>query len=378
LAESRAGKALEKSDRVEAVSGGEPWQGIGSHSAPAPLNPSIADPLTAPGVSLVIPVRNEAENIQELIDSIQQQSRKPDEVLFVDGGSSDGTIDILRQACEQNSNFHLLEARKALPGQGRNIGVANSLFDWIAFTDAGNRLESDWLEQLILAANADPDTGIVCGNFEPVTDSFFTQCAAVAYLSHRVPRENGLVRGPFIASSLVRRDVWHAVGGFPELRAAEDLIFFEEIERQGYKFKWAPKATVHWEIRPGLWSTFRRFLLYSCVNVWAQRQNQWHYGVARLYLLGLPFFILAAWKSAWWLLVPLVALSVRVGRRLWLWREGRGLLWVLNPLRFACVLVITLTLDLATFSGWFAAILKRSEAKRIKNHMRTRRGDRNQ
>ena len=323
-------------------------------------------------------MRNEAENIQELIDSIQQQSRKPDEVLFVDGGSSDGTIAILRQACEQNSRFRLLEAGKALPGQGRNIGVANSFFDWIAFTDAGNRLESDWLEQLILAANAEPDTGIVCGNFEPVTDSFFTQCAAVAYLSHRVPGENGLVRGPFIASSLVRRDVWHAVGGFPELRAAEDLIFFEEIERKGYKFKWAPKATVHWEIRPGLWGTFRRFLLYSCVNVWAQRQNQWHYGVARLYLLGLPFFILAAWKSAWWLLIPFVALSVRVARRLWLWREGRGLLWVLNPLRFAYVLVITLTLDLATFSGWFAAILKRSEAKRIKNHMRIRRGDRNQ
>jgi glycosyltransferase involved in cell wall biosynthesis len=366
---------LEKSDRVDAVSGGEPWQRTGTYSARRPLKPLIEDSSLEPKVSLVIPVRDEAGTIQELIDSIQHQSRKPDEVLFVDGGSSDGTINILRQACAQNPSFRLLEARKALPGQGRNIGVANSLFDWIAFTDGGNRLEPDWLEQLIAVANSDPETGIVCGNFEPVTDSFFTQCAAVAYLSTKVPRENGLVRGPFIASSLVRRDVWHAVGGFPELRAAEDLIFFEEIERKGYKFKWAPRATVHWEIRPGLWSTFRRFLLYSCVNVWARRQNKWHYGVARSYLLGLPFFILAVWQSLWWLLVPLVALGVRVGRRLWLWREGRGLLWVFNPLRFAYVLVITLTLDLATFAGWFAAILKRNEARRIKNHMRTRRGD---
>jgi len=369
---------LEKSNLVDAVSGVEPWRGNEEDSSRARLGPQVEDPRPEERVSLIIPVRDEAETIRPLIESIQRQTRQPDEVIFVDGGSRDGTIDLLRQACKQNSSFRLIEARQALPGQGRNIGVANSLFDWIAFTDAGNRLESDWLEQLILAASVDPDTGIVCGNFDPVTDSFFTQCAAVAYLSHRVPRENGLVRGPFIASSLVRRDVWHAVGGFPELRAAEDLIFFEEIERKGYKFKWAPKATVHWEIRPGLWSTFRRFLLYSCVNVWANRQNQWHYGVARLYLLGLPFFILAAWKSAWWLLVPFMALSVRVGRRLWLWREGRGLLWLLNPLRFAYVLVITLTLDLATFSGWFAAILKRSEAKRIKNHMRTRRGDRNQ
>ena len=324
---------------------------------------------------MIVPVRDEAETIQQLIDSIQRQSRQPDEVIFVDGGSRDGTIDILQQACKQNPIFRLIEARKALPGQGRNIGVANSFYDWIAFTDAGNRLGSDWLEQLILVANSDPETGIVCGNFEPVTDSFFTQCASIAYLSNKIPRENGLVRGPFIASSLVRRDVWHEVGGFPELRAAEDLIFFEEIERKGYKFKWAPKATVHWEMRPGLWSTFRRFLLYSCVNIWAQRQNHWHYGVVRLYLLGLPFLILAVWKSAWWLLVPLAGLSVRIGRRIWLRREGRGLSWLLNPLRLAYVLVITLTLDLATFSGWIVAILKRSEATRIKNHMRTRRGD---
>ena len=154
---------MEKSDRVEVVSGGEPWQGIGSQSASARQTPFAADPPTAPRVSLVIPVRNEAENIKELIESIQHQSRKPDEVIFVDGGSSDGTIDILRESCKQNSNFRLIEARNALPGQGRNIGVANSLFDWIAFTDAGNRLEPDWLEQLILVANADPDTGIVCG-----------------------------------------------------------------------------------------------------------------------------------------------------------------------------------------------------------------------
>jgi len=50
-------------------------------------------------------------------------------------------------------------------------------------------------------------------------------------------------------------------------------------------------------------------------------------------------------------------------------------MWVLNPVRFACVLVITLAVDLATFSGWVVALLKRSEATRIRNHLRTRRGD---
>lgn len=326
-------------------------------------------------VSLIIPVRDEAETIQDLLDSVTRQSRMPDEVIFVDGGSRDRTVEMLRSACETNPRFRLIEARKALPGQGRNIGVANALYDWIAFTDAGNRLNDDWLEQLIAAAASDSETAIVCGNFEPVTDTFFTGCAAVAYIDNKVPRENGLCRGPFIASSLVRKDVWHAVGGFPDLRAAEDLIFFEEIERRGYKFKWAPNATVHFFLRPGLWSTFRRFLLYSCVNVWAQRQNKWHYGVARFYLLATPFLILAIWRSGWWLLIPAAGLCIRVGRRIWLRREDHSALWVSNFLRFVYVLIITLALDLATFLGWILALLKRSESRRIRNHLTTRRGD---
>jgi glycosyltransferase involved in cell wall biosynthesis len=325
-------------------------------------------------ISLVIPVRDEAETIQELIASITQQSRKPDEVIFVDGGSRDGTIDLLRKACQNDPTFRLFEAPKALPGQGRNLGVANANYDWVAFTDAGNRLEGDWLEQLIAVADSDPEAGIVCGNFEPVTDTFFTDCAAVAYIDDKVERESGPCRGPFIASSLVRRDVWQAAGGFPDLRAAEDLIFFEEVERAGHVFKWAPQATVHFRLRPGLVSTFRRFRLYSSVNAWAGRQHKWHYGVARLYLLALPFVVLGIWKNFWWLLIPAAGLCARVGRRIWAHRAGHGVSWMLNPLRFAYVFIITLTLDAATFLGWFVAIVKRGEATRIKNHLRTRRG----
>lgn len=324
-------------------------------------------------VSLVIPVRDEAQSVWQLIESIKHQSRQPDEVIFVDGGSRDGTIDLLRNACQQNPGFRLIEAGKALPGQGRNIGVSNALYDWIAFTDAGNRLEPDWLEQLVLTAESDPDTAIVCGNFEPITDSFFSRCASIAYVPNKIPRQNGRVRGPFIASSLVRKDVWRAVGGFPDLRAAEDLIFFEDVEARGYKFKWAPKATTHWELRRGLWNTFRRFLLYSRVNVWAGRQKQWHYGVARFYALALPFLVLGLWKDPRWLLVPLAGLALRVGKRMWVRREEVS--WPLMPLEFAYVLIITLTLDGATFLGWVQALLKRADAKRIRNQLRTRGAD---
>ena len=327
------------------------------------------------GVSLAVPVRDEAETISQLVDSIRRQERKPDEVIFVDGGSRDSTVDILQQVCDHDPSFRLIRARRALPGQGRNIAVANARFDWIAFTDAGNRLEPDWLQQLIAVAESDPETGIVCGNFEPVIDSVFKQCAALAYVPSKVQREGELVRGPFIASTLVRRDVWHAAGGFPDLRAAEDLIFLEEIERKNFKFKWASRATVHWEMQPDLRSTFRRFFLYSCVNVWAKRQRYWHYGIARVYAFAIPFIILAAWWSWWWLLFLPAGFIARVGKRIWVSSGERSILFALNPLIFGRIALITLAIDLATFGGWIKALFNRGEARRVANQMRTRRGD---
>ena len=76
--------------------------------------------------------------------------------------------------------------------------------------------------------------------------------------------------------------------------------------------------------------------------------------------------------SAWWLLVPMALQLARVGKNTWAHREGRGLFWVLNPLRLAYVLLITIAIDLATFAGWLIAVLRPGEAKRIRNHMLTR------
>jgi len=322
-------------------------------------------------IALVIPVRDEADNIGILIESIKQQTRTPDEVIFVDGGSRDGTIDILRGVCAVDQRFRLLTARNAMPGQARNIGVANASFEWIAFTDAGNRLEPDWLEQLETVANSDDETAIVLGNFEPIIDSFFTECAAIAYLR---PRSNDDVTAPFIASSLVRRDVWYVVGGFPDLRAAEDLIFFEDVEVKGFRILTAPKATVHWELQPNLSRTFRRFFVYSRVNVWAHRQKYWHYGIARLYAFGLPFIVLGLWRGPIWLLGLVACLSVRVLARLWSNRQAHRPSWLLNPLRFMGVAVITMTTDLATFCGWISARLNLTQAREINFHLNSRTG----
>lgn len=306
-------------------------------------------------ISLVIPVRNEAATMAGLWETIQAQTLSPDEIIIVDGGSDDATVAMYRRLFGDDKRVRIIETLGATPGKGRNIGIGSAVGDWIALTDAGIRLDPDWLERLAEVARKDPSIGVVYGNYEPVIDTYFERCAALAYVALKQERPGGRMRGPSIASCLIKKSVWEAVGGFPDSRAAEDLIFMRRVEESGFGIGWAPRATVWWQLRPDLMSTFRKFALYSRHNVWAGMQRYWHYGIARQYAVYLGALALMVLHSAWWGLVPLVGFGARTMKSIWVRREGRGLWWTFHPLQFLGVTGVLLTIDAATFVGWIQA-----------------------
>jgi glycosyltransferase involved in cell wall biosynthesis len=317
-------------------------------------------------ISLVAPVKNEADSIECLMASVAGQARRPDEVIIVDGGSDDRTPEIVEEWLRRRSLSdwgRVVRVGAATPGKGRNIGVANAKYEWIAFTDAGIRVEKHWLERLVEAAERDDRIDVVYGNCEPASETFFERCAALAYVAPKRLRDGGWMRGPVIPSSLIHRDVWDGVGGFPDLRAAEDLIFMEAVERKGYKIAWAPQAVVWWRLPSGFGSLYRRFALYSLHNVRIGRQYDWHYGLARQYavliLVAILGFALSGrlWPAP---LALLIGYGARVAKSVWARREGRGMFWAMNPARFAMVAAILLTIDAATFAGWWNAFLNRN------------------
>jgi glycosyltransferase involved in cell wall biosynthesis len=313
-------------------------------------------------VSLVVPVKNEADSIECLMASVAGQARRPDEVIIVDGGSDDCTPEIVEEWLRRRSLSdwgRVVRVDDATPGKGRNIGVADAKYEWIAFTDAGIRVEQQWLERSIEAAERDGRVDVVYGSCEPETGTFFERCVALAYIAPKRLRGGLWMRGPAIHSSLFRREVWKGVGGFPDLRAAEDLIFMEAVEREGYKIAWAPQAVVWWRMPPGLGSVFRRFALYSLHNVRIGRQYDWHYGVARQYAVWIAFVVLGFVSSGWFWLAPLMGYGARVAKGIWARREGRGLSWAMNPAQFVTVAAILLTIDAATFVGWRRATRER-------------------
>jgi glycosyltransferase involved in cell wall biosynthesis len=306
-------------------------------------------------ISVVVPVRDEELSLPALVESLQRQTYPVAEIIIVDGGSVDETVALVGRLARADERIRLLEAGEATPGRGRNVGIAAARHEWVALTDAGIRLEPDWLEHLAAAASADAGVSIVYGNYEAAVGSFFERCAALVYLPPKVERAGGRMRGPSIASVLLRRGVWEAAGGFPDLRAAEDLFFMEQVKRLNFKIAYAPRATAWWQLQTTLAKTFRKFVLYSRHNVWAGRQWDWHYGLARQYAVWLVFIVLAVAHNSYWLAFPAAGLLARAAKSIYARREGRGFAWWLNPAQFAGVLLVMLTVDLATFVGWAQA-----------------------
>ena len=311
------------------------------------------------GISLIIPLQDEERSVEALIRSIDAQSLSPDEVVLVDAGSKDETVR-RAQAVPTRAPTRIVRAGRVHPGVARNIGVAASEREWLAFTDGGVVLERGWLAELAAAATG--GTAVVYGHYEPICDTLFKQCAAVAYVPETGPEG---ARGPSVASCLVRRSAFEAVGGFPPYRAAEDLIFIQSLEDRRFGKAFTRRAVVRWHIAADPRETYLRFATYSYHNLIAGWGRHWHLGVARLYgFLGLTLGIAALLGLGWWasLLLPGFFIG-RAVKAAWVKRRSFGFR-TLRASRVAGAAAVLVIVDAATLSGCFRWLFSGPEGRR--------------
>ena len=307
-------------------------------------------------ISVVIPVRNEEDSVRALIEGLLAQTLLPHEIVITDGGSVDATREIDEEIISRGAAIKLIREKAALPGRGRNVGVRHSQCEWIAFTDGGNRPAPDWLANLAAKIGDRPAVDVVYGSYEPVVDTFFRECAAIAYVSRPVEIEGRLARSRFIASALMRRKVWEEVGGFPEdLRSGEDLLFMQQIDQKGFQTIQAPRAVVYWSLQPNLWRTFKRFKNYARHNIRAGLFAEWQAPIFLRYALIAAAIVPAFFLSSRWLFVPLLLwllfMILRATRALRRNRQSYPASHTRNLARLCLLIPIIATLDAAALIG---------------------------
>lgn len=215
-------------------------------------------------VTLVATVREEAGTLPEWWRSILSQTRLPDEMVVVDGGSRDGTAEMLRELAGAAPFPVRVEV---LPGcniaRGRNCAVSLAKGGIIAVTDAGCVLHPRWLENLLAPLEEDPSVELVAGFYQPLEGNWFEALSACATLP--LPWE--LREGRFLPSSrslAFRRGVWEKTGGYPEwLPIGEDMYFNQRWKEMGVKHRLRKDALVWWRMRPNLPSLLRQYFLYA-------------------------------------------------------------------------------------------------------------------
>ncbi len=102
-------------------------------------------------ISFVTTVLNEENTINLLLESLVAQTKNPDEIIIVDGGSTDRTIDIIQKAKTKNqklkSKLKIIQ-KVGNRSVGRNEGIKKATGNIIVISDAGCVLDRDWIKEI--------------------------------------------------------------------------------------------------------------------------------------------------------------------------------------------------------------------------------------
>ena len=100
-------------------------------------------------ISVIVPVYNVEKYLEECLDSIKNQTFNDIEVILVNDGSTDNSLEICERYCSQDPRFHLINQENKGQSIARNIGVAESRGELIVFIDSDDIVKIDLLEKLI-------------------------------------------------------------------------------------------------------------------------------------------------------------------------------------------------------------------------------------
>ena len=224
--------------------------------------------------SVIIPVFNRPQEVDELLESLTQQDYKNFEVIIVDDGSTTPCESILNKY-NQKLNLHYFYKPNSGPGQTRNYGAARASGDYLIILDSDCILPPTYFNEIeneLRREDAD-----AFGGPDRAHDSFTPIQKAINYAMVSFFTTGGIRGGkhkldkfyPRSFNMGIRRSVYNELGGFSKMRFGEDIDFSIRIYQGGYKCRLFPEAWVYHKRR----TDFKKFY-----------KQVFNFGIARINL----------------------------------------------------------------------------------------------
>ena len=179
-------------------------------------------------VSIIIPVYNAEKFLDKCIESLQNQTYKNLEFVFVDDGSKDNSVNILKKYAKKDKRIKIIKQKNAGPGPARNNGMKQSTGDYLTFVDSDDTIDSDYIEQLM--THIKDNDMILCG-FQRVDSNG-------KVVGKKVPSEKLIdcFRLPATLCKLYRSSIIKENNiEFPPGKVGEDLIFASKFYSKANK-----------------------------------------------------------------------------------------------------------------------------------------------
>ncbi len=210
--------------------------------------------------SVVVPVFNRPDEVNELLESLTKQTLKDFEVIIVEDGSSIPCKDV---CSKYNDRLHIIYIYKenSGPGQSRNCGAERASGDFLLILDSDVVLPTGYMQAM--ADELDREDADAFGGPDRSHPSFTSVQKAISYSMTSFFTTGGIRGGkkkldkfyPRSFNMGIRKSVYQKLGGFSKMRFGEDIDFSIRIFKGGYRCRLFPEAWV-WHKRR---TDFRKF-----------------------------------------------------------------------------------------------------------------------
>ena len=210
--------------------------------------------------SIIVPVFNRPDEVDELLESLSNQTQKDFEVIIVE----DGSVKTCKDVCDKYADIlvlHYYAKENSGPGQSRNYGAERAKGDYLIILDSDVVLPSGYLAAVYKELTKNPTEAF--GGPDAAHPSFTPIQKAISYSMTSFFTTGGIRGGkakldkfyPRSFNMGILRDVYLKLNGFSKMRFGEDIDFSYRIVEAGYKPRLFPQAWV-WHKRR---TDFRKF-----------------------------------------------------------------------------------------------------------------------